>query len=417
MSNSGAIVRTLVSVLVLIGSCLALLTGCGGSGSGGDTGSSTVFVPSYIYADFPPRANGAWLYDASNDSANNVVQESPGYWSSDINSYNGTASAAHTITMLYSYGGSLGMSCSSALSCSTSDYSLSFNPTGGINSGYQSAQAYATSVSAPAGQKVYVAPILDGVIGSASLKYFNALDRMQASDFADKVAQTVCSDDDVAGIEFDLERFDVSSKNGQYYFYLQIAKDFSGNHNGNANDDPYGCVDADHPDGRFFSVFTSYYAAAPGTAQSINLQKILATYSNGFAIAALYDLSSKPAGTLLSVSDYLTKVSTQVNDMKKWSDRLGIDYAFAIPGGASAHEYTTCTGLACVADAYGVIGFPMLDYTKNALSAINQSGAQQDPLFIGNDIWFWGPLIHISGSYIGPSKPPAAVLNYLSTEL
>lgn len=417
MFKSGTIVRTLVSVIVLIGSCLALLTGCGGSSSGGGAGSSAIPVPSYIYADFPPRVNGAWLYDASNDSANNVVQEPPGYWAPDINTYNRTASAAHTITMLYSYGGSLGMSCSSASSCLPSDYSVSFNPTGGTNSGYQSAQAYATNVSAPSGEKIYIAPVLDGVIGNASLQYFNALDRGQASDFADKVAQTICSDDDVAGIEFDLERFDVSSKNGQYYFYLQIAKDFAGDHNGNSNDDPYGCVDAVHPDGRFFSVFTSYYAAAPGTAEALNLQKILATYSNGFAIAALYDLSSKPAGTLLSVSDYLTTVATQVNDMKKWSDRLGIDYAFAIPGGASAHEYTTCTGPACVEDAYGQTGFPMLNYTKNAVSAINESGAHHDPLFIGNDLWFWGPLIHINDSYIGPSTPPAAVLNYLSTEL
>lgn len=316
--------------------------------------------------------------------------------------------------MIYFYGGELDMSCSGGASCTTDDYKVSFDPSGKTTSGYQSVHAYKTELTPPAGEEIHVVPVLDGSAKST----LDALDASQGAAFADKVADTVCSDDDESGIEFDIERFDVSEK-GQYGFYMEIAKDFAGYHNGDTQSDPYGCVDSSHPDGRFFAVFTSAHFANPETTGDA-LARVLNTYGNGFVIGALYDLSSSPWGALSSVSDYTSRARTQVDDMKKWADQLGIDYAFVIPAGASAHEYTTCSGTLCVPDGSDQ-GYPMLGYTQAAIEQVDVSGARSDPLFIGNDVWFWGPLVHRGSStdpnVIGPGDPPSGVLIYLEGHL
>jgi hypothetical protein len=256
---------------------------------------------------FPPRANGAWLYDV-----NDFQDKQAGMWAQAINEYNSRAAAGHKITLLYSYGGDMEMYCErkNPTLCTPNDLKIYYSPTGG----YASTAAYAAEV-VPDGKRIHMAPVIDGAIGSPVLKGFDRLSVGLARAYADKVAQRICSDEHVDGVEFDLEPFHLSDKNGEYYFYMQIARDFSGHHDEAAASDPYLCVDANHPEGRFFAVFASAHALKPGSPTADNVQSIMSR-GNGYFIASLYDLSSRPGGSLSSVESYTQAVAVQVLRVK-----------------------------------------------------------------------------------------------------
>src|SRR5699024_3809042 len=118
-------------------------------------------------------------------------------------------------------------------------------------------------------------------------------------------------------------------------------------HDGDTNADPYGCVSAQHPRGRFFSFFTFPEAIAPGTQSAANVQDIVSSYGNASMMASLYDLSTAPAGTLVDLETYTSRVQESVANMVDWAGQLQIPYGFGIPASASAHEYTSCTGPDC----------------------------------------------------------------------
>src|SRR5699024_500683 len=111
------------------------------------------------------------------------------------------------------------------------------------SNGYASTGAYAKSLHpvdtadpGRATEDVLLSPIIDGRTDAGGyLTNFNGLSEELARGYADKVAAMICADQRIDGIQFDLEPFDVTTKNGQYYFYLQIAKNFAGQHDGDTN--------------------------------------------------------------------------------------------------------------------------------------------------------------------------------------
>lgn len=395
------------------GVCLALLSGCGG---GGGSSSSVSASTTSLIANFPPHVNAAFVYDFS-------AQDSPlkaGAYASTINCYNNGGSCkassqptpvSHQIRMVYSYGGDLEIStqCTDASSCPMSDFWVDYNAKK-PNTGIPATKAYTQDLrlNDNPSKKHYVAPIIDGSFYNKYLKQFSTMDKAKARAFADKTARTVCADDNVDGIEFDLEPFSVKTKNAQYYYYMEVAKDFSGNYSGSGA--VPGCVDNAHPDGRFFAVFASPQAANTSYATAAkHLQTILTTYGNGYLVAALYDLSASSAGTLTLPSRYAQLVSNEVSGLKKWAKALGINYAFAVPGGASAHEFTIVNGTNQ--------GYSMLDYTRAAMKVINASGVKSGHHYLGTDLWFWGPFVKAGSESLGPAAPPVKVLHYLATHM
>lgn len=242
---------------------------------------------------FPPKANSAWVYDSAE----------PGTWVDAITAYNAVAGAGHALNQVYSYGTDMEMYCpdNDGTRCAADDLYSFYTEAGG---GPARTAAYHDAFAATS-DSFTISPIIDGrTDANGYLRGFNELSPSLAAGFADKVAAQVCADPHVDGIQFDLEPFDVSTKNGQYYFYLQLAKNFAGRHTSGTADDPYGCVDADHPQGRFYSVFTFAAAIRPGTESAANVRDILATYRNGYLMDSLYDLSDAPAGTLNSLVNY-----------------------------------------------------------------------------------------------------------------
>jgi hypothetical protein len=368
--------------------------------------------PDHRPAAFPPKANSAWVYDTS----------SPGTWVDAIKQYNQQATAGHQLSEVYSYATDMEMYCpdNDGTQCAAGDL-YSFYERGG--GGWARTAAYDQAFNASDPGSMIISPIIDGRTDPQGyLQGFNELSPELAATFADKVATQVCADALVDGIQFDLEPFDVSSKNGQYYFYLQLAKDFAGQHAGARASDPYGCVDDNHPRGRFFSVFTFAASIRPGTASAANVQDILNTYRNGYFMDSLYDLSDEPAGTLNGIASYRTAVQQEATQTKRWANRLHIKYGFGIPASASAHEFTTCTETAdaigsCVPDSTGAAGYPMIEYTTAAFTAIERTGAPHDPRYIGTAIWDFGDHVSWNGLNFGPVPPTADVLDYLAGHL
>ncbi len=385
------------------------VTGVGLSAPVTSAAASPAPLAASLPAAFPPRANSAWVYDG----------KGVGTWAATISSYNQVATANHALTQLYNYGSDLecGGASASGATCGTDQkigvfYNQSSLGTSSTAAYYSDFDLAPNIASGSTTETMSLSPIIDGrTDADGYLQGFNGLSATLAGTYADQVAAQVCAESHTAGIQFDIEPFDLSAQNGQYFFYLQLAKDFAGKNTGVA-----GCVTAAYPSGRYFSVFTFAAALKPGTASATNTQTVMTTYHNGYVIDSLYDLGPNPGGSLNDVPTYTSLVSTEANSMQGWADAAAVPYAYGIPASASAHEYTTCVGT-CQPGKDGSTGNPMLSYTKAAVAAINAAHAPTDPLFIGTDIWDLGASTTSGTSMVAPAPAPADVWHWLATNL
>ena len=358
---------------------------------------------------FPPKANAAWVYDPKD--ANGEVLA--GTYVDAINQYNLTANAGHRVSEIYSYGGDMEMYCPGgvAANCTASDLYVFFSRDAVVNDSLPakhrnaSAVAYAKGLDQNLlGGAPIVVPIIDGAVtGKGALGGFNDLSPSMARAFADKVAWRLCSDPTVAGVEFDLEPFNVNTANGQYYFYKRIARNFASTQ--------MHCVDATHPKGRFFGIFASSNALRPGTDSSVRVAEILNRRHNGYWIDPLYDLAGDPSGYRTSVDKYRSMATAHAYNTARWAKALGVKYQFGIPSAASFHEYTDCSGSACGGAAAPAQG--QLDYVTAAREAIDASYARDDSLFLGTALWSWSPRVGFGDTSFGPTAPDGPVVQYL----
>lgn len=252
-----------------------------------------------------------------------------------------------------------------------------------------------------------IAPTIDGVVtGAGYLAGFNDLTKTLAETFADKVARRLCNDPELDGVEFDLEHFNVSTKNGQYYFYRQIARDFASGGN-------FNCQNSRHPQGRFFSIFATSADIKPSTTSGVNVAAIASTAHNAYILDPLYDLLDQSANYKTSLSDYQTAATNEAERTRKWADYWGINYQFAIPAAATHHEYQSCTG----SDCQGTSNATQLDYVRAAIQAIDASDAQNDPLFLGVTVWTWSTSIGGSSASFQPTSPTETIEQYMAGTL
>lgn len=367
--------------------------------------------------EFPPSGNSAWVYDTLYHDGK-ARGRAPGSFAGALNAYNRQAGPGHGITRVYPYGGDLEMYCNhDASSCTPEDLMVVF---GGRAGGSRSVAAYSRQVEAADGRKVQITPVLDGSIKGeyqGSLKGFNQLSPKLARAFADKVARQMCSDAHVDGVQFDLEPFDVTRRNGQYYFYRRIADDFSGHVDGKPGNDPFHCVDSAHPRGRYFSVFGSVHSLKPGTASARHVQEIMTAHHNGYFIVSLYDLLSDPPGHRTPVHYYERLAKKQARMAHESATRLGVPYQLAIPAAASTHEFAACHGVHCRDGQERFHESAQLSYVKAAMRAIRASGAMGDSLYLGTAVWCWNRDIVHGGTRFRPSEPRGAVVGYLGKHL
>lgn len=353
-----------------------------------------------------PHANAVWVYDPMD--ANGHLEA--GYFVGAINNYNVLANSGHTIREIYSYGGDMEMYCPGGIpaNCTGSDLYVNYSrtqPVPGLKDSNADTYAYHQGVRSDLiGGSPYIVPIIDGAVyGSGHLSGFNDLSPTMARHFADKVTHRICDDPYAAGVQFDLEPFNVETKNAQYYFYLRIAYDFA---------HWRGCVNARYPQGRFFSIFSGNRAINPDSPSAARVAEILNSYHNGYMIDPLYDLSSEPSGYRTSNSDYIRLADIQTYNMVRWADRLGIRYQFAIPGAAGFHEYQSCNGPACAGAAEPQDG--QLSYVMDGEHAIDASVAAADQLYLGTSVFCFSTHMRFGSTSFGPLTPSSSVENYIA---
>ena len=388
-----------------------------------------------------PFGHGTWLYDGIYDSTGKKLPPQAGMFVDQLSQYNKSANLNSQISQIYAYGGDIEMYCGgsgesdpSAI-CTPNDLLVVYYPPQVISkannnwdfllkttgdSGYSSVQQYKNVF----GSKNNVI-VLDGRMDNINLKQYDYLDHLNtlnaedAQHFANKIAKSICASDDVDGVQFDIEPFSFVGEGGsfpgtgQQFFYTELAKDFAGYY-GNASDpdginqdpskDPFHCVDAKHPQGRFFSVFT--FASKVTSA----VATVFTHHGNGMIVDSLYDLGIKPGGEFNTVLEFTALVNTEMKLMKGIAATYGLSYKFAIPAAASAHEFESKNGIPT--------GQKQLDYVKAAILAIQPETLKAtDPNFKGVDIWSWNQSMWWHGMQFTPAQPDNATLSYLATNL
>lgn len=386
-------------------------------------------------------ANGVWVYDDPNGgAAGQYVDPLKSYIDKLVNDGN----SQYVPTMIFSYGSDMEMYCNDQFAPSNCDvYIDKYDPSQKFNAGQlqvyynylagsnpslngqNTTKAYVDQLTPWYQQyqqshptlpkKLYFSPIIDGRMDGGSFNFldgFNSLSQQQAEHYADMVAKQVCGDANVDGVQFDLEPLAVSTYydsngnvvgNGSYYFYREIAKDFSG-----ANDATLSltCADSSHPNGRFFSVFTFAKPLNKDLADALRYHGV----DIGYVVDSLYDLGPLAGGSANSPADYKGYVQDQVNQMFAQAAAYHIDFQFAVPAAASVHEFE---GIGLVAnDASsiheGYTQYNQQDYLTYARDAITQGlkvNPDEEQYYKGTNIWSFQADNHWAGSDFYPNTP------------
>lgn len=341
--------------------------------------------------------HGTWAYDSTFSSSGSKDGLKPGLFVNSIASYNTKAQSIHQINQIYAYATDMEMYCKGSgqstknTSC-TSNLMQEYYDTkfmkGKTPTGPLSVAAYASLTNA--GIQVKNIPIIDGRVDIANpgdpnnendlLDSFNILTPSEAAAYADNISVAICSDDNIDGIQFDIEPFSFTGDKGAYqtgkntnlpttgqqYFYQEIAKQFATNPQ---------CRDSKHPQGRVFSVFTYASAITPVVA------KTFTQYGNGFIVDSLYDLGPNPGGVATTPTDYAKYVNAEIKAMKTIADQYNLPYKFAVSAAASVHEFEMSGSIPTT--------YHQVDYLKAVYTALWNNNIYNDPNFKGIDIWGW----------------------------
>ena len=360
-------------------------------------------VPTTPASAFPPYGNGTWVYDARFlDGPAGQPYGQAGLWVDTLRAYNEMAGEGSRLNQVFSYGGDLEMECEGYEDCTSQKMHVYYYPpTSGHpsrsflnvgNSGFQSTQAYAA-----VGEDVLVIPVFDGRFdGNGYLRQFHTLNEGQARTYADIFARTVCADPTVAGVQLDLEPFDLGV-GAQRHFYDQVAKNLAGQ-----NDELeaiFQCRSERFPSGRFFSVFTFAASITP------ELGQMFTRYDNGYLVLSLYDLGPGGAGQANDPEVYGGYVADEIRRAMENSSASGnVPFQLAIPAAASTKEFESYEGR--------FSGFAQAEYVEAALDAIDASGVRDDERFLGIALWGFSRFMayppHTEQTF-EPSSPPPAV--------
>jgi hypothetical protein len=350
------------------------------------------------------KQHSAYLYDFIYDVDGKKIGHQPGLYANELLEYNAYAGESHSINRLYSYGGDMEMYCHGSggsdkkTPCTVDKMHVFYG------NGAKSTKTYFDLFS-QAGVQVEMMPVIDGVVNATGandyLSALNTLDQASASRYADKVAALFCQNDNVAGVQFDLEPFDADQP-GQAYFFEQIAKDFAGEQKEGVSD-PYHCVNSRYPTGRMFSVFT--------VARKVNAKTaaILNQYHNGYIVDPLYDLSSPAKGQAISPDEYGRYAAREINAMVQKANDYHVAFQFAIPVAATHHEFESRDGSAS--------GYQQIDYVRAAIVAMDAVNARSSRNYKGIALWTFIERLDLRNPGYTPTKPSATMKSYLATAI
>lgn len=405
------------------------------------------------HSDSIPYGNGAWVYDATYKENGKKGPTVPGVFKNQLSIYNTKYAKNNNskINQVFVYGGDIEIDDEGNKPNNTDIYYYPQNTQSGNSwkqadlnflikgtSGFVSAQAYQPKDQFLYGKNNsplltdktgidgvnYKILVIDGRVDNEGyLQRLNTMKETQARGLARKVARTICADNSIDGIQFDIEPFSFTGKggksgNGQKYFYQELAKCFAGwytekysvvsginkyGKNYNHKYDLINAVNKKHPYGRFFSVFTFADSVTPDV---INIYR---KFGNFYIIDSLYDLENIPgASQPTSLSKYEGLVQKEIKKMRNKK----IAYQFAIPAAASCHEFESCDGM------INKNINSQLEYVKIALDKIAPQKLRSiDKYFKGIAVWSWNTQMWWNGHKLEPAKPNNKILEYLGQSL
>jgi|GEM_PF-1749940 len=346
---------------------------------------------------------GALLYDASYPSGpTSKPSNTPGQWVPNITSFNqGASSSSLQINRLYPYSGDIEMNCTGPSDCvfSGSDQNVYV---------YYDPPAYGKD-SVAAYRAAFPAALIMAIIdGSTKSKLLAPLTYQEMGiKTAILAANTICPDENVDGIFFDLEPADFSVP-GQFAFYKQISQSFSSGI----------CVDAKHPNGRMFGVFLNPNKVADGDWNKV----AAALGKNGFVAVSAYDVRDVCPPVPISIQGYTASITGMLQRMDAASKKYSISYTVLGPAASSFGEfeklcqYDTSEPQSCkLIKDFSLEGITQVGYIKALRNIITANCKSVN--YLGEDLWSWTQYkdpVNCDGSYILlPNIPDGDVVKYL----
>jgi hypothetical protein len=235
-------------------------------------------------------------------------------------------------------------------------------------------------------ESIDVVPVIEGQLDGL---YLNALEvnPYAAEVVADKVAEVYCNDPNVAGLQINLAPFDIN-RSGQFAFYKHLNKLL-----GQASNQ---CVDAKHPQGRYFSVLGipgSYNVKGEFVSFDDNTWKKLKTVlgDRGYFIMQGYNLGPKGQGEYTNTKDYHAYLERELVAMMAAAKRYGIKYSVAIPVTASTKEFEMRALYQFGGKNTNVKKYSssQRDYVSIALKLIAKHGLIEGSHYVGLDYMGW----------------------------
>ena len=340
-----------------------------------------------------PFGHGGFMYDAFSqigpdaDPTTNPVINHPGYWVSNIQTFNAGATGTKSISRLYVYGTSL----------DTSGDSQTVN----YDNSYAIASVAAYRASFPT---LTILAIVDGTPGL--LKNGDQTAIQLANNLATSLVNQVCADNNVDGVFFDLEPTKFSYT-GLFTLYQKTSTLLASAQ----------CKDAQHPSGRFMGVY-AYVTTGDGSLVKPALG------SNGFLSVPLYDVqdSQPPTPTPLALFDKSAKSYVSNSDAN--SQGYGIPYTVIGPAGSSFGEFEEY-GTYASSPAYPApYNFSLISKYSPAITqvlymtTVNANTLQyaKSPLYMGVDYYGWNYMVSPipkQNQLLLPSYPDADTVTYL----
>lgn len=291
-------------------------------------------VPPSDSDEIIPRTISAWIYDAANK---NTI---PGQFTANINTWNNEAQAAgkpyNQITELHTYGSDMEMYGDDTHLESYYTPQIRYDTTSHqiLNElvGPGGAAFYMKHV----GDAMVATPIIDGRTDVGYLKGFNNLSTQNVQGYADLLAQQVCVDHNIRGVQVDIEPLTFTKSPAQVEFYLRLTEDLTGK---NVAACHYLTAPGKLPD--YVSVFT-FANRIKGGAEGPYASQVqeLLKRPNFLVIDSLYDLPSDGSAhpDFTSLSKYQTEVNKEVQAVVSAAQKYHFNYKFGIPTSCSFHE-------------------------------------------------------------------------------
>jgi len=250
----------------------------------------------------------------------------------------------------------------------------------------------------------------------------NNLTDAQVDQLASQTAKLYCKDNNLDGVQIDLEPYIPLYKNKLEHFINAVATNMVD------EDSKFGCRNAAHPDGRSTSFFTFAHNIRDDFYETV-------MGKNGYFVFSGYDLNPKgydpKTGTEPfkpnNLTEFKNNLMKEIPEISRAIGKTG-KFSIALPIGASCHEYEQYSpmhgdGCGAACQPYDS-GLTMAQYVNLWMDVLNdpQWGElfklKEGGQFLGVSLWSWSydmtypPMRWFNNRFL-PAAPPADTLDVL----